>query len=65
MCCLFLSDIKWAWLLRPETFGAMSWGCAVGAGENSIMIVGGANTAEWQFSEEALQVSVWPTLQTQ
>ncbi|CAK0752448.1 hypothetical protein CVIRNUC_002147 [Coccomyxa viridis] len=26
------------------------------SGENSIMIVGGANTAEWQFSEEALQL---------
>lgn len=27
------------------------------AGENSIMIVGGANTAQWDFDEEALQVS--------
>lgn len=26
------------------------------AGENSIMIVGGANTAQWDFDEEALQL---------
>ena len=26
------------------------------------MIVGGANTAEWHFGEEALQVSWWPLL---
>ena len=26
------------------------------AGENSIMIVGGANTADWDFNEGALQV---------
>ena len=26
------------------------------------MIVGGANTAEWQFADEALQVSLRPFL---
>ena len=40
----------------------LSLGCVADAstcaGENSIMIVGGANTADWDFDEGALQVDL-------